>query len=70
MKDFREPSLRCLTMLVLLIACWALSTYSPVGKMAMQLVAAQMMSMVWSGPAGAQLMKTGAVRKARGVGQM
>ncbi|KAK3543727.1 hypothetical protein QTP70_027137 [Hemibagrus guttatus] len=31
---------------------------SPVGKMAMQLVAAQMMSMVWNGPSGAQLMKT------------
>lgn len=34
---------------------------SPVGKMAMQLVAAQMMSMVWNGPSGAQLMKTTAV---------
>lgn len=33
---------------------------SPVGKMAMQLVAAQMMSMVWNGPSGAQLMKTSA----------
>ncbi|XP_048872580.1 RNA-binding protein 45 [Brienomyrus brachyistius] len=32
---------------------------SPMGKMAMQLVAAQMMSVVWSGPAGAQLMKSG-----------
>ncbi|XP_072541904.1 RNA-binding protein 45 [Salminus brasiliensis] len=31
---------------------------SPVGKMAMQLVAAQMMSMVWNGPSGPQLMKT------------
>ncbi|XP_028846448.1 RNA-binding protein 45 [Denticeps clupeoides] len=31
---------------------------SPVGKMAMQLVAAQMMSMVWNGPSGSQLMKT------------
>ncbi|XP_062389851.1 RNA-binding protein 45 isoform X1 [Sardina pilchardus] len=31
---------------------------SPVGKMAMQLVAAQMMSMVWNGPTGPQLMKT------------
>ncbi|XP_062862594.1 RNA-binding protein 45 isoform X2 [Trichomycterus rosablanca] len=31
---------------------------SPLGKMAMQLVAAQMMSMVWNGPSGAQLMKT------------
>lgn len=35
---------------------------SPVGKMAMQLVAAQMMSMVWNGPTGPQLMKTSAVR--------
>lgn len=33
---------------------------SPVGKMAMQLVAAQMMSMVWNGPSGSQLMKTSA----------
>ncbi|XP_036396459.1 RNA-binding protein 45 [Megalops cyprinoides] len=33
---------------------------SPVGKMAMQLVAAQMMSMVWNGPSGPQLMKTSA----------
>ncbi|KAJ8403367.1 hypothetical protein AAFF_G00351390 [Aldrovandia affinis] len=33
---------------------------SPVGKMAMQLVAAQMMSMVWNGPTGPQLMKTSA----------
>ncbi|XP_066543806.1 RNA-binding protein 45 isoform X2 [Amia ocellicauda] len=31
---------------------------SPVGKMALQLVAAQMMSMVWNSPAGQQLMKT------------
>uniref|UniRef100_A0A8C2G7A7 RNA binding motif protein 45 n=1 Tax=Cyprinus carpio TaxID=7962 RepID=A0A8C2G7A7_CYPCA len=31
---------------------------SPVGKMAMQLVAAQMMSMVWNSSSGAQLMKT------------
>uniref|UniRef100_A0A672RBZ0 RNA binding motif protein 45 n=1 Tax=Sinocyclocheilus grahami TaxID=75366 RepID=A0A672RBZ0_SINGR len=37
-----------------------LSVFSPVGKMAMQLVAAQMMSMVWNGPSGAQLMKTSA----------
>lgn len=35
--------------------------FSPVGKMAMQLVAAQMMTMVWNGPSGAQLMKTSAV---------
>uniref|UniRef100_A0A671MTM0 RRM domain-containing protein n=1 Tax=Sinocyclocheilus anshuiensis TaxID=1608454 RepID=A0A671MTM0_9TELE len=34
---------------------------SPMGKMAMQLVAAQMMSMVWNGPSGAQLMKTSTV---------
>lgn len=33
---------------------------SPVGKMAMQLVAAQMMSVVWNGPSGPQLMKTSA----------
>ncbi|XP_030642959.1 RNA-binding protein 45 [Chanos chanos] len=33
---------------------------SPVGKMAMQLVAAQMMSMVWNGPSGPQLMKASA----------
>lgn len=33
---------------------------SPVGKMAMQLVAAQMMSMVWNGPTGPQLMKASA----------
>lgn len=33
---------------------------SPVGKMAMQLVAAQMMSAVWNGPSGSQLMKTSA----------
>lgn len=38
-----------------------LSVFSPMGKMAMQLVAAQMMSMVWNGPSGAQLMKTSAV---------
>lgn len=38
-----------------------LCVFSPVGKMAMQLVAAQMMSMVWNGPSGAQLMKTSAV---------
>ncbi|TRY88850.1 hypothetical protein DNTS_016934 [Danionella cerebrum] len=31
---------------------------SPVGKMAMQLVAAQMMSVVWNGPSGAQLLKS------------
>lgn len=38
-----------------------LSMFSPVGKMAMQLVATQMMSMVWNGPTGAQLMKTSTV---------
>ncbi|XP_026074369.1 RNA-binding protein 45-like [Carassius auratus] len=33
---------------------------SAVGKMAMQLVAAQVMSMVWNGPSAAELMKTSA----------
>ncbi|XP_056125891.1 RNA-binding protein 45 [Rhinichthys klamathensis goyatoka] len=42
---------------------------SPVGKMAMQLVAAQMMSMVWNGPCGAQLMKTSAGYTAPPVAQ-
>ncbi|XP_051566453.1 RNA-binding protein 45 [Myxocyprinus asiaticus] len=42
---------------------------SPVGKMAMQLVAAQMMSMVWNGPSGAQLMKTSAGYAAPSVPQ-
>lgn len=43
---------------------------SPVGKMAMQLVAAQMMSMVWNGPSGPQLMKTSAGFGASTVPQM
>ncbi|XP_018601628.1 RNA-binding protein 45 [Scleropages formosus] len=43
---------------------------SPVGKMAMQLVAAQMMSMVWNGPAGPQLMKTSAGYSAPSVPQL
>lgn len=43
---------------------------SPVGKMAMQLVAAQMMSMVWNGPSGPQLMKTSAGFAAPSVPQM
>ncbi|KAJ8255877.1 hypothetical protein COCON_G00197410 [Conger conger] len=43
---------------------------SPVGKMAMQLVAAQMMSMVWNGPSGPQLMKTSAGFSAPSVPQM
>ncbi|XP_063069441.1 RNA-binding protein 45 isoform X2 [Engraulis encrasicolus] len=34
---------------------------SPVGKMAMQLVVAQMMSMVWNGPSGSQLLKSSTV---------
>ncbi|KAL4635495.1 RNA-binding protein 45 [Arapaima gigas] len=43
---------------------------SPVGKMAMQLVAAQMMSMVWNSPVGPQLMKTSAGYSAQSVPQM
>ncbi|KAG9349479.1 hypothetical protein JZ751_027924 [Albula glossodonta] len=43
---------------------------SPVGKMAMQLVAAQMMSMVWNGPTGPQLMKTSAGFTAPSVPQV
>ncbi|XP_059355521.1 RNA-binding protein 45-like [Carassius carassius] len=42
---------------------------SPMGKMAMQLVAAQMMSVVWNGPSGAQLMNTSAGYTAPSVAQ-
>lgn len=37
--------------------CVSLCVYSPVGRMAMQFVATQMMSTVWNGPSTSQIMK-------------